>query len=126
MDNTKTTAPAETPTQAPQNKVRVEVEYNLETTQLVMRQKAPTVVVMGILADAMAQVDTVAFADVPADGKILIGLDFDLATQELVMTASAPRVMILGLLQYAIATITQNQVLQRLQKLQAREALLKP
>lgn len=107
----------------PETTYRLELDYDMLANNLVMRSRAPTVVVSGILRRAeYTQPETL-----PEEGtKRRIIIDYDMATDETTVKTDAPTIIFLGILAMAHSMMTQNQVLQRLQGMQAQSKIIRP
>ncbi len=128
MNKEKTTEPQkpETPqaeAAAPNTLFHIELEMELETSRLVMKSKAPTVVLCGILRKA-EQTGPITIAEKGKERHIYI--DYDMATDQAIVRSDASDVIMRGMFQMAYSMITQSQVLQRFQASQAAAKIIKP
>lgn len=60
------------------------------------------------------------------DSKVRIELEYDMVNSTLLMRSGAPTVILQGILTQALSMISQNQVLQRMQAIQAKSRIVGP
>lgn len=107
---------------APETKIRIDLEYHLSAQRLMIRSQAATIMIEGVINDAVRHAHSANLGgDLPADGIVRVGVVYDMKTDLLELSAQAPRVVVLGVLQHALGAITRNQITQSLQV--EREAL---
>ena len=99
----------------------------METSRLNMASQAPTVVLTGILRKA-EYADLETLPESGATRRVII--DYDMETDETRVQTDAPAVVFIGMLAMAQGMITGNQILQRIQGMQAagaaRQSILRP
>lgn len=124
IENPKT-PPAQKPDAVPSTKVRIELDFDMASSQLMMKAKAPTVLISAILRRAeSAPVTEIPERAPGAPRRVLI--DYDLAgTAQPSVQTDASSIILLGILVMAHSMITQNQVMQRIQAMGARERILR-
>lgn len=125
----------ETPTQQPEaktppplpngNKVRIELEYNMLTNNLVMRSGYPTVIVSAVLRNAeVTQPKEIEETAPGAPRRIFI--DYDMKTNTCSVETDAAILIYTGILVMAHSMVTQNQIFQRIQAAQAKSRIVGP
>lgn len=98
----------------PQNHVQVELQFDMRSTRLSMKSKAPTIVIMGVLSKAQA-VTPAPLAQSDPSGARVVRIDFDLDKEVCNVESDASPLVYAGILAMAHSMITQNQVLQAVQ-----------
>lgn len=124
MKNPETTPQSPTPPEAPETKYFVELEYDMANGNLTMKSKAPTVIVSAIMRTAEFTVP-VEMA-VNSDGKKRLKIEYDMLTDTASVQSDTSPVITRGMLVMAFSMITQSQILQRLQGMQARAKIMAP
>ena len=104
--------------------IKIELEYHLVQQRLMIRSQAATIMLEGVLQDAVRNVVSASVGGpLPADGIVRVNLEYDLINDLLKVDAQAPRVVVLGVIQHALGALTRNQIIQSLQA--ERESLQK-
>lgn len=107
------------PTIADSAKVRIELEFDMMTSQLVLRSKSPTVIVAALLRKA----ETAARTEIPEEkpgGPRRVFIEYDLAKGgDVSVQTDAADLIYTGMLVIAHSMMTQNQIMQRLQAMAA-------
>lgn len=114
-----------TPQQPDPTKVRIELEYNMLSNNLVMRSKQATVVISAVLRMA-EQIPPKEIAEIAPAAPRRIFIDYDMKTSEISIETDAAILIYTGMLVMAHSMMTQNQILQRLQAAQARSRIVGP
>jgi hypothetical protein len=102
--------------QSKTTKIKIELEYHLIQQRLMIRSQAATIMIEGVLQDAVRHVVSASVGGpLPADGIVRVTLEYDLVNDDLKVDAQAPRVVVLGVLQHALGAVTRSQILQAIQ-----------
>jgi hypothetical protein len=103
-----------TPTTESATKVHIELEYDMLGSQLLMKSKAPTVVLAAALRAAEGIQPIAVQPKDPTSAKRTVVIDFDMDTEVGIVSSDASPFIVLGILVMAHSMMTQNQTLQRL------------
>jgi hypothetical protein len=110
------------PDELGQTGFRIVIKFNIPTQNLIIQAKCPTIMLEGILADAMTRVKDESFKTkpLPENGVVDVVLNYDMLTDVLEIDCEGPRVMVKGIIQHALIGLARNQVVMFFQpKLQA-------
>lgn len=114
------------PTPEIKTKVRIELGFNLQTNQLEMKAGGtPAVVVYGILR-IMGPVKPKEIPETAEGAARRITIEYDLAKDLGYVESDASPVLHAGIIAIAEASISQNQIIKRLEANKAREKILAP
>jgi hypothetical protein len=98
---------------APSTCIKIDLEYFLPAQKLMVKSQAATIMIEGVLQDAIRHVVSANVGGpLPADGIVRIHLEYEMTTDALTLDAQAPRVVVLGVLQHALGALTRNQIMQ--------------
>lgn len=127
MEKGSETTPAPTPEKpALVTKFHIELDYDMLSSQLLLRSKAPTVVVLGILELAKPVVPVEIKEKAPGAARRII-IDYDMAGDGVpVVQSDCSEIIHIGILAMAHSMITQNQIMQRLQAMGAQARIVRP
>lgn len=107
-----------TPPNADDTKFHIELEYDLLRGSLIMKSKAPTVMLSGILRKAE---NSPFLAIAPAGQGRRVIVDYDMITDIAIVRTDAHDVIARGIFVMAYSMMTQSQVHQQLQKMQGKQ-----
>ena len=103
----------------PDQLVQILLAYNLVSKRLEVRAKCDTILLEGVLADAILNVSQSPLVDttaeVAADGIIRVTVDYDMRTGKHSIQAQSSHILVKSILQHALSCITRNQIVQGLQ-----------
>lgn len=106
-------------------KVRIELTYDMLSSQLLMKSGWPTVVVAGVLKKAESVTPT-EIKEEKLGAPRRVNIDFDMETDIIKVESDASPLIYLGILTMAHSMMTQQQVLQRVQAMAAQPRIHKP
>ena len=96
--------------------IKIDIEYVLAAQKLMVKSQAATIMIEGVLQDAIRPVVSANVGGpLPADGVVRVHLEYEMTTDEMKVEAQAPRVVVLGVLQHALGALTRNQIMQSVQ-----------